>query len=31
MNRTPHTTMYLAVRSSTGSVTHETGESQQRN
>ena len=29
-NRTPHTTTYVAVRSYTGSGTHETGESQER-
>ena len=29
-NRTPHTTTYVAVRSCTGSGTHETGESQER-
>jgi hypothetical protein len=31
MNRTPHTTTYVAVRSFTGSGTHGTGESQERN
>ncbi len=30
MNRTPHTTTYVAVRSYTGSGTHDTGESQER-
>lgn len=29
-NKTPHTTTYVAVRSCTGSGTHETGESQER-